>query len=180
MTATAFSIPLLKTERLRLRAHCAADLPASVAMWQQPAFYQFLGGKPLGEEEVWTKLLRHMGAWVLLGYGFWAVEEKASGDYIGAVGFGDWQRAISPALKGWPEAGWVLAPAAHGRGYASEALAAVLPWGDAHLPQPRTVCLIHPDNAASLRVAAKCGYREFCRTVYKGQPGVLLERFAAS
>lgn len=179
MTDLRISIPGLETARLRLRAHYAADLPASLAMWQQPAFYQFLGGEALSEEAVWTKMLRHMGLWAVLGYGFWAVEEKASGQYLGVVGFGDWQRGIAPSLKGWPEAGWVLAPAAHGRGYATEAVGAALAWGDQHLPARRTVCLISPGNQASLRVAAKCGYREFSRPTYEAEPVVLLERLAA-
>jgi len=171
-------IPLIETPRLRLRGHYPSDLAASVAMWQEPAFYQYLGGQPLPEEEVWTKMLRHLGIWALCGYGFWAVEEKATGDFIGVVGFGDWQRTISPSLKGYPEVGWVLAPHTHGQGYATEAAQAALAWADTQLQQPRTVCLIHPDNLPSLQLAAKVGYQEFGRTLYKGQPGILLERFA--
>jgi RimJ/RimL family protein N-acetyltransferase len=172
------TIPVLETERLRLRGHYPADLVASLAMWQEPAFYQFLGGQPLPEEEVWTKMLRHLGIWALCDYGFWAVEEKATGHYLGVVGFGDWQRSIVPSLKGFPEVGWVLAPQCHGQGYATEAMQAAFAWADAQFDQPRTVCLIHPDNLPSLRLAAKFGYQEFSRTIYKGQPGVLLERFA--
>ncbi len=173
-------IPVLETTRLRLRGHYPTDLTASLAMWQEPAFYQYLGGQPLPEEEVWTKMLRHLGIWALCGYGFWAVEEKTTGHFIGVVGFGDWQRAITPSLKGFPEVGWVFAPGTHGQGYATEAAQAALAWADTHLDQPRTVCLIHPDNQPSLRLAAKCGYQEFSRTQYKGQPGVLLERFKAA
>ena len=40
----------------------------------------------------------------------------------------------------------------------------------------RTVCLIHPDNTPSLRVAEKAGYRERVRTTYKDAPTILLER----
>ena len=172
------NIPVIETERLLLRGHYPTDLEASVAMWQLPAFYQYLGGHPLSEEEVWTKMLRHMGVWAICGYGFWAVEEKATSQYIGAVGFGTWQRDIMPSLKGWPEVGWVLAPHMHGQGYGTEAMRAALTWGDMHFTQARTVCLIHPDNLPSLHLAANFGYQEFCRTLYKGQPGVLLERFA--
>lgn len=171
-------IPLIETPRLRLRGHYPADLVASVAMWQEPAFYRYLGGQALSEEEAWTKMLRHLGIWTLCGYGFWAIEEKATGHFIGVVGFGDWQRTIEPALKSYPEIGWVLAPHTHGQGYATEAAQAALAWADTHLDQPRTVCLIHPDNRPSLRLATKVGYQEFSRTQYKGQPGVLLERFA--
>jgi len=174
------TIPLLETERLRLRGHYPADLEAFVAMWQEPQFYQYLAGKPLPEEEIWTKMLRHMGIWQLCGYGFWAVEEKATGQFIGAVGFGAWQRDITPSLKGFPEVGWVLAAHTHGRGYATEAAQAALTWGDAHLPVPRTVCLIDVGNHPSLRLAAKCGYQEIAHVLYKGIPVVLLERFAPS
>ena len=170
-------IPVIETAPLRLRGHYSADLEASTAMWQQPQFYQYLGGQAISEEEVWTKMLRHMGVWAICGYGFWAVEEKATGHYIGAVGFGTWQRATTPSLKGWPEVGWVLAPHTHGQGYATEAMRAALAWGDGHFPQPRTVCLIGVDNLPSLRLAAKLGYQEFSRIDYKGQPVVLLERF---
>jgi len=172
------TVPVLETARLRLRGHYPSDLAASVAMWQEPQFYQYLAGKPLPEEEIWTKMLRHMGVWHLCGYGFWAVEEKATGHYIGAVGFGEWQRDITPSLRGFPEVGWVLAPHTHGRGYAAEAAQAALAWGDAHLPTARTVCLIDVGNQSSLRLAAKCGYREFARVRYKDVPVVVLERFA--
>jgi RimJ/RimL family protein N-acetyltransferase len=72
----------------------------------------------------------------------------------------------------------VLAPAVHGKGYASEAAQAVLAWSDAHLTQKRTVCIISPDNLPSLRLAAKFGYQEVAHTLYKEQPIVVLERFA--
>jgi len=173
------TIPLLQTDRLLLRGHYPADLPPLVAMWQVPQFYQYLAPAPLSEEEIWTKMLRHMGFWQLCSYGFWAIEERDTGQFIGVAGFGAGQRAITPSLKGYPEIGWLLAAHTHGRGYATEAAQAVLAWADAHLPEPRTVCLIDVANAPSLRLAAKCGYREFARTDYHGAPVVLLERFGA-
>ncbi|MVN77053.1 GNAT family N-acetyltransferase [Hymenobacter sp. HMF4947] len=171
--------PTIETARLRLRAHRATDFAPFVAMWQQPQFYQYLSGQPLPPEEVWTKLLRHAGLWYLQGFGYWAVEEKATGEFIGAVGFGEWQRAMEPSLVGWPEIGWVLAPHTHGRGYATEAVRAALAWGDAAFTQPRTVCIIDVANKPSRGLAEKLGYQEFGRTIYKNCPIVLLERFAA-
>ena len=72
--------------------------------------------------------------------------------------------------------GWVLSPAGHGKGYASEAVAASLAWADAQFDERRTVCMIAPENGPSLRVAQKAGFREFARADYHGQT-VLLERF---
>lgn len=169
-------VPLLETARLRLRGHRLADYAAFVAMWQEPDFYRFLSPGPLPAEEVWNKMLRNIGHWTLLGYGFWAVEEKATGRFIGNVGFGDFQRALEPPIGEAPEMGWVLAPDAHGRGLASEAVAAALNWAQTRFGPGRIVCLIHPDNAASLRVAARFGFQEYARTMYKDQPGVLLAR----
>ena len=82
---------------------------------------------------------------------------------------------MEPTLGETPEIGWVMSPAAHGKGYASEAVAAALAWGDANFEEPRTVCIIAPGNAASLRVAEKNGFREYARADYHGEI-VLLER----
>jgi RimJ/RimL family protein N-acetyltransferase len=111
----------------------------------------------------------------VLGFGYWAVRERASGRFVGDVGMADFKRVMEPPLDA-PESGWALATWAHGRGFATEALRAVLAWGDAHLSSPRTVCIISPENVASIRVADKCGYREAHRTTYKGEPTVVFAR----
>ncbi len=170
--------PRIETPRLLLRGYQPADLPPMLAMWQQPQFYQYLGGQPLSESEVWARILRSAGLWPVCGFGYWAIEEKASGEFIGAVGFADFRRAISPALGDWPEAGWVLAPRYHGRGYAREAVEAALAWADATFTRPRTVCLIDEANEPSLRLAARLGYREYARAELGSTPVRLLERFA--
>jgi RimJ/RimL family protein N-acetyltransferase len=94
------------------------------------------------------------------------------------MAFGQSKKRQRVTLSGYPEVGWLLAAHTHGRGYATEAAQAALAWGDAYLPQARTVCLIDVDNVPSLRLAAACGYREYGRTLYHDLPVVLLERFA--
>jgi len=168
--------PELRTERLVLRGHTRADLEECAAMWGDPRVTRYIGGRPSTEEEAWARVLRYSGLWALLGYGYWVVRERDSGRFVGDVGLGDFHREITPALGEVPEAGWVLSPSAHGRGFATEAVRAVLAWADAHLPDPRTVCLIDPDNAASLHVAEKCGFREHARGSYKGEDTLILER----
>ena len=169
-------VPVLETERLLLRAHRLADFDDCCAMWGDPVVTRYIGGKPSTREDVWGRLLRYAGHWPLMGYGYWAVEEKSFGRFIGEAGFADFKRDITPSLGDEPEIGWALTPAAHGKGYATELVAALLEWGDANLPSKRTVCLIHPDNSPSIYVAKKLGYREFARTTYKGQPTVLFRR----
>src|ERR1700690_3739295 len=111
-------VPVLETERLRLRGHRLDDFPASAAMWADPAVSRQLGRKPFTEEESWTRLLRYVGHWSLLGFGYWVVEEKASGKFAGEVGFADYMRNIEPPLNA-PEIGWALASRFHGKGYAT-------------------------------------------------------------
>jgi RimJ/RimL family protein N-acetyltransferase len=145
-------------------------------MWADPVVTRYIGGKPFSEEESWTKLLRYVGHWALLGFGYWAVEEKATGHFAGEIGFADYKRNLDPSLLGAAEIGWAFRAGSHGKGYATEAARAVIAWGDAHFGPCRTTCLIHPENVASIRVAEKCGYRELQRTTYKGQPTTVFFR----
>ncbi len=167
---------MLETKRLRLRAHRLDDFAPCAAMWADPAVTRYIGGKPLSEEETWTKLLRYIGHWSLLGFGYWAVEEKETGRFLGELGFADFKRDIQPSIKNTPEAGWILSPAAHGKGYASEALGEALAWGDTHFAGSRTVCLIHPENTPSIRLAGKFGYEKLQRTSYKDHPVIMFSR----
>lgn len=173
------NIPVIETERLILRAHRPEDFESSAAMWADAGVTRYIGGRPFSKEEVWTRLLRYAGHWAWLGFGYWVMEEKATGGFAGELGFADYKRDIQPPLDGIPEAGWVLAPAAHGKGFATEAVRAVLRWGDRRFGSARTVCLIHPENLASVRVAEKCGYREFRRAAYHGHETLLFERVAS-
>ena len=88
----------------------------------------------------------------------------------------NYKRDVQPSLEGMPEAGWVLAREAHGKGYATEALRAVIGWGELRFGKTRTACMIHPENAASIRVAEKCGYREPKLASYKGESVLLFMR----
>jgi RimJ/RimL family protein N-acetyltransferase len=171
--------PVLETERLTLRAHALGDYEDCLALWSHPDVIRHIGGRAFTSEEVWTRLLRYVGHWPLLGYGFWRVGEKGSDRFVGEVGFADGRRGLGPEFDGFPEAGWVLAPWAQGRGYALEATRAALAWGDARFGG-RTVCMIHPENAPSIRLAETCGYREFARTAYHERPTVLFERLSPS
>jgi RimJ/RimL family protein N-acetyltransferase len=51
-----------------------------------------------------------------------------------------------------------------------------LAWGEAAIGLERCVCMIAPEHAASLRVAEKCGFRQFAEAEFKGSPVLLLER----
>lgn len=161
-----------------LRAHTPADFPALAAMWADPRVVRFIGGQPSSADASWARLLRYAGLWPLLGYGYWAIERRADGAYVGDVGLADWRRDLTPPLDGAPEAGWVLRADAHGQGFGTEAMAAVLAWADRTLAATATACIVDPAHDASLRLAGKLGYREAARSAFRGEPVVQLRRAA--
>ena len=170
------SVPVLETERLILRRHRLDDFPPAASMWGDSAVTRHVGGRPITGQEVRARVMPYVGHWELMGYGYWAIEERASGQFVGEAGFADFHRAMEPSLQDVPELGWVIAPHAQGRGYATEAALAAVAWGERRFGGAKTACLIHPENTASIRVASKVGYREVQATTYKGHPIVLFER----
>lgn len=170
------AIPELRSARLRLRAPVLADLPASLAMWSDSAVARHITGRPATEEEAWARLLRYRGHWALMGFGYWVVETRAEGRYLGEVGLAEYRRGLTPSLDGMPEIGWVLTTAAQGQGYATEAATAALAWRDAALPAGPTGCIIAPENTASLRLAARLGFRVLAQSTYHGAPTTVLLR----
>ncbi len=167
---------MIETDRLRLRPHAADDFDACVAMWSDPVITRYTIGDPSPPPQTWRRLLAYRGHWVLMGFGYWAVEEKATGRYIGDIGFADYKRDIQPSIEGMPELGWALISDAHGKGYATEALRAAVAWGDDHFGSAQTVCIIREDNRASFRVAEKLGFKELRRTTHGGESTVVLGR----
>ncbi|AIO69403.1 GNAT family N-acetyltransferase [Burkholderia oklahomensis] len=177
--AVGRSAPVIETARLVLSGHRLEDFDSSRAMWADSDVTRLIRDQPFTIEECWFRLLRYVGHWHLLGFGYWTIREKHTGRFIGEAGFADAKRDIIPALGDAPELGGALTPAAWGRGIAREALDAVLDWSDEHLAVRRTVCLIDPGNRFSIRLAGEFGYREVAATEYKGQPILLFERPAA-
>jgi RimJ/RimL family protein N-acetyltransferase len=174
------AVPVIETERLRMRGHRIDDFPHSTAMWADAKVVQYIGGKVQTEEESWTRFLRYVGHWVVLGFGYWVIEEKATSAFVGEIGFAHYKRDMQPCLNGLPEIGWALASAYHGRGYATEAVRSVVAWSDQHFDSLRTACIIALGNDASVRVATKCGYIQSGGAIYKGRSVRLFMRDAGA
>lgn len=144
-------IPRLETERLYLRAWRPDDFEAFAEMNADADVQRHLSGAPLSRSDAWRSLATSVGQWTLRGYGTWAVERKSDGVLLGKVGI------IHP--EGWPgiEVGWTLAKHAWGHGYATEAARASIDYAFITLPLERVISIIHPQNAASQKVAARVG-----------------------
>lgn len=170
------TINTIETERLILRPYRRDDFGPYSTLFGDAEVTRFIGGVPFSREQAWTRFLRQVGMWHYFGFGFFALQEKETGAFIGEAGFHDLHRSITPSLEGTMETGWALSPQAHGVGYATEAVRAALKWGDQQFPMVRKTCIIDVANLASLRVAAKHHFKEARRTTYHGTQVILMER----
>ena len=129
-----------------------------------------LGGVPVSREDSWRKLMMAVGQWSLLGFGYWAVETKIDGKFVGQVGFGIFERDIVDAYAELPEMGWIFAPAVHGQGIALEASRAALDWLVANRGATPVWAIISPGNGASLKLAERLGFERQSDAAYHDEP----------
>ncbi|MFN3818834.1 GNAT family N-acetyltransferase [Blastomonas sp.] len=151
------TIPVIETERLRLRAPVIGDFEAYARMWADERVTAYIGGSPRTRNESWTRFIGMHGLWALTGYGYWLFADRQSDALVGVGGLANFERGIA-ALEGFPEAGWAIAPDYWGRGLVSEAMDAVMAWADQALGAPEIRCIIDPGHGASEHVAGKLGF----------------------
>lgn len=147
------AVPLaVTTARLRLRQMRASDLDDLARLNADLAFARYVGGLK-DRAQSWRQLAMLIGHWQMRGYGWYAVTLEGDDRLVGRIGL--WYP------EGWPdiEVGWSLDPAVWGRGLATEGARACVELARTHLGLPSLISLIHPDNHASKRVAAKLGGR---------------------
>jgi RimJ/RimL family protein N-acetyltransferase len=146
------SLPL-ETERLRIRPFDPdRDAEPLHELWGDAEAMQFIpGGAKASIEETRARIATLPEGVVRDGWGFWALEERESGRLAGAVGL------FPLAWKGPEiELAYHVVPSAWGRGYATEAGAALLSaaWAAG---LDHVVAVAMPGNAASRRVMEKLG-----------------------
>jgi RimJ/RimL family protein N-acetyltransferase len=145
-------VDTLETDRLTLRMFREEDLDAYAAMCADPEVMRYLGeGKTLARADAWRQMAMILGHWRLRGFGFWAVEERATGALLGRIGF------FQP--EGWPgfELGWTLRREAWGHGYATEGARRALRHAFTTMDRAHVISLIYPANTPSIRVAERIG-----------------------
>ncbi len=155
----------LETERLILRNYRLSDFKEHYKLCADPDVMRYLiGGRPMSKLEAWRHMASLVGHWELLGYGYFAAEEKATGRFIGRIGF------TNP--EGWPgfEVGWTIAREFQGRGFATEGGRFLLRYAFDEVGVRHVISVIHPDNTPSIRVAERLGEKFEMRTEIDGMP----------
>ena len=154
------NIPVLQSGRLILRAPSTDDFAAMCTMWDNADYVRFIGNRKRPSGEIWMQIQKHIGCWALFGYGYWVIEDRLSGAFIGEVGFAQSRRnEASPPLPPIPEAGWGIAPEFWGKGIVSEAVRLIYDWADAQDPEFPSMCIISSGNDASESIAVKAGLK---------------------
>ena len=147
----------LRTPRLRLRPFTEADGSAHLALYQDPEVTRQLGGGPFAGDQIATrsrraveKFVRH---WAEKGFGVFAVEDLATGRFLGQCGLSTIDEL------GEIEVLYALERAAWGRGLATEAARRALAYGFDELRLERIIAVTRPEHARSRRVLEKLGMR---------------------
>ena len=136
-----------------MRGWRESDLEPWAAMNADPEVRQYVG--PLLTFE-------QAAAWALnfqddldrYGFGFWALEVRASGEFIGFTGLGTVGGEMP--VTGI-EIGWRLARPAWGRGYATEAALAAMDYGFGVMGRPEIVAVTMARNLRSQAVMRRIG-----------------------
>jgi RimJ/RimL family protein N-acetyltransferase len=160
---------ILETERLILRP---VDPDRDFEPWAKAMAdentVRYLGTKPMNRAESWRSMAMAIGHWAIRGYGFFSLEHRETGEWVGRVG--PWYPEGWPA----PEVGWTISPDHLGRGYATEAARASLRHAFDTLGWTQVIHVIMEGNEASFAVARKIGSRLIREQ--QGLPGVTDER----
>jgi RimJ/RimL family protein N-acetyltransferase len=167
----------IETQRLVVRSFEVGDGDAWVAMFGDPEVTRFLPGAASPTRDTFrTQLPVRHAMEAELGYAMWAVEEKATGVFVGQCG-------LRPAVTMDPSAGseidlgYHLTRASWNKGYATEAVVAVLGYGLGSLELDRVMAVALPENVGSWRVMEKAGMRYEGRAAYYGLEG--LKKYSA-
>ncbi|MFF2041468.1 GNAT family N-acetyltransferase [Kitasatospora sp. NPDC058170] len=143
----------LRTNRLTLRRWRDSDLEPWAAMNADPEVREHLGDL-LTSEQSQASMARFEAEFEERGYGWWAVEVQATGEFIGFAGLD--QVDDDMPFTG-VEIGWRLARSAWGRGYATEAALAVLAYGFDTLEFPEILAVTTATNVRSQAVMRRIG-----------------------
>jgi RimJ/RimL family protein N-acetyltransferase len=144
-------VPLPVADRLAFREMTDADLANMAALLGDPQVMRFYP-RPKSRDEAQRWIDWNKANYAEHGYGLWIIETTA-GEFVGDCGL-TWQ-AVNGRRE--LEVGYHVRGDLQRRGYATEAAAACRNFARDVLNAPHLVAIVHPDNAASRRVAEKIG-----------------------
>ena len=147
--------PVLTTARLVLRQIGEGDLGPHMTLLNTPAVMEHLGGvQP--RAVIAAKHAASRASFAAHGFGFMIMEERATGEMVGHCGLRKVAHPLAPNPQDF-EIGWLVREDRWRRGYAFEAMRAVIAWGFATHNAPRIVAITTARNVGSWRLMEKLG-----------------------
>ncbi|RRJ63775.1 N-acetyltransferase [Paenibacillus oralis] len=151
------NIPVLESERLRLRRMERGDAEVMFRYWSDPEVTRYMNVPPFASvEEAWDMINLLNGLSESEDAMRFGIELKEEGKLIGSCGYNVWE--LSGAYRG--EIGYDLGREYWGRGYMSEALKMLLAYGYDTMGLNRIEALVEPENAGSLKLLQAFGFKE--------------------
>lgn len=151
ITTKRLGLDLLKKEDIEYLEQLEADVEVK----------RFFPSGPRDRDRTLEMINRFMANYEQKGLPCFMIFALNSGDFIGRIGFG-------PTEDGEIEVGYVLEQKYWGKGYAAEALAAVLQWAQEHIDADQIIAYAVLANLGSFRVMEKCGMTYYKTGIAQG------------
>jgi RimJ/RimL family protein N-acetyltransferase len=159
----------LETARLVIRTFESRDAEAWVAMVNDPEVVRFLPPRPDPMMETFAEVIEARHAMEReIGYAMWAVNEKTTGTFVGQCGIRPVDEGAGPEI----DLAYHYIRASWNKGYATEAVIAVLGHGLGPVGLDRIMAVALLANVGSWRVMEKAGMRYQGLVNYYGLEGL--------
>lgn len=146
---------VLETERLILRKITEGDAALQDRVLNTPSVMRHLGGVK-ERHDIEARHAKSMALFAQRGFGFMMMLEKATGDLVGHAGMKLVHNPLAPNVGDF-EIGWLVREDRWRRGYAHEAMVAVIDWAFTRFDAPHLVGLTSEANAGSWKLMEKLG-----------------------
>jgi RimJ/RimL family protein N-acetyltransferase len=148
--------PVTETERLILRQIGKGDVDAHDRILNTPTVMAHLGGV-IERHQIEARHARGMAMFASEGFSFLFLIEKATGEMVGYCGIKRVDNLLAPN-PGEHEIGWIIREDRWRRGYAHEAMSAVIDWAfSPRIDADHVVALTCKANTGSWRLMEKLG-----------------------
>ncbi|MEU9996085.1 GNAT family N-acetyltransferase [Streptomyces sp. NPDC050848] len=148
---------IIRTPRLTLHPLAVEHAEEMAGVLADPSLYVFIGGEPPTVAALCARYERQTAGSPEPGVSWcnWVVREREQGRLVGTV-----QATVHATVQGdgSAEVAWVVGTPWQGRGFAREAVRALVDWLTTHARVDTVLAHIHPDHAASAAVAGSVGF----------------------
>jgi len=157
-----------ETDRLIIREITITDIDGLFELDSDPDVHKFLGNKPISSKSAVVAVVNHIQQqYIENGIGRWAIEEKATGKFMGWTGLKLVTERINNHIN-YYDLGYRLIRKFWGKGIASESAQFSLQYGFEKLNLKEINAAAHVDNHASNKILSKLGFKQGNQFSYDG------------